>query len=408
MKNKSKGFINFILLASVIIATFLILESFIENYLITKAPVKFHFALPAGLAVLAQSSKTERIPKDYIAIAGDSYAQGKGDWLLEIDPDTNAAFHSAHALQKLTGRDVISFGKSGASNIKGWVREPIARYRFIHDKIDSSIAPPQIILAYFYAGNDLLENVLQLRESFIPTYTEAAINDPAAWDDYFISAIDARKVGPFSGVNNNIGWLPRASFKILKQEFKTKKVGEELGDIHIVPTGKVNSVWVNNNEIKIPDLLQSPAIELNHDETELGFLALTNSLHYLKNYFSQSKIIVVYIPSVIESYAKVSEKISISNIIAEDSNKVEEIHAASALTQRSNEIADRVKKISQAMGLNFIDTRPAIQKASKKQIIHGPIDWKHYNRKGYETLAQSIVCALEDQAVLATTNCPKN
>ena len=58
--------------------------------------------------------------------------QGKGDWLLNIDPNTNGKFHSAHVLNGLTARDVITFGKSGASNIEGWVREPIAKYQFIN------------------------------------------------------------------------------------------------------------------------------------------------------------------------------------------------------------------------------------------------------------------------------------
>jgi len=400
---KSTKLVNTLLVLSAISITFLVLEVFIENNLINKTPVKFHFALPAGLAVLAQSSKEERVPKNYIAIAGDSYAQGKGDWILEIDPGTNNAFHSAHVLQKLSGQDVISFGKSGASNIKGWVREPIARYRFIHDVIAPSIEAPKIILAYFYAGNDLLENALQVRELFIPKYSQASINDDKAWQDFFSDIIEKRKVGPFSGINSNKGWLPRATFKILKRELKTKKVGEELGDIHIKQTGKVNTVWVNNKKIKIPDALQSPAMTLNPEETNLGFLAFSQSLHYLKESFPKSRVVVVYIPSVIESYNIASKKISISNIISK-TKVYTEVRPSTELRQRSNEIASRVKTLSLAEGVNFIDTRADIWAASVKQIIHGPIDWKHFNRKGYETLAQSIACSLEKQAIIATSN----
>lgn len=399
--------INTLLVIAVISGTFLIMESFIEDKLITKAPVKFHFALPAGLAVLAQSSKAKRIPENYIAIAGDSYAQGKGDWLLEIDPDSNDAFNSAHVIQQLTGRDVISFGKSGASNIKGWVREPIARYRFIHNEIDDSIEQPEIILAYFYAGNDLLENVLQLRESFIPEYGEDKLNDDKAWNDFFLNGIDKRKVGPFSGVNNNLGWLPRAVFKIIKAELKNTKSEKVLGDIQHRETGKINRVFVNGKEIKIPDGLQSPAMELSPEETDLGFFAMSKSLQYLKNYFTHSRIVVVYIPAVIESYAKVSDKVSISNIIAEDPVKGIEIHNSGKLMLRSDEIAERVKKISESFGITFIDSRPAIRAASTKQIIHGPIDWKHYNHKGYEVLAKSVVSGLSKTAIISLPSSKK-
>jgi hypothetical protein len=391
---------NLVLLISVIAGTFLVLESFFEKNLITKIPVKLQFSLPLGLAVLAQSSKAGRIPENYIAIVGDSYAHGKGDWLLEINPNTNDAFHSAHVLQELSGRDVISFGKSGASNIKGWVRDPIAKYQFIHDNIDASLTHPEIILAYFYAGNDLLDNLLDIRESFIPRYGETALMDDVAWNEFFLSSIEEYKVGPFSVNSSNLGWLPRATFKVLQQELKTKKTGVELGDIRIKKTGKVNSVWINGKEVDIPDRLQSPALELSQSEIEQGFLVFTRSLAYLKNFFNKSRIIVVYIPAVIESYARVSEEVSIFDTITKIGERIEGFHTSSELMQRSDELAGRVKTITESLGLVFIDTRSDIRAASAKQIIHGPIDWMHYNRPGYEVLAQSITSGLIKQNVL--------
>ena len=397
---KTSKLANLVLLVSMVVGTFLVLEYFLENYFITETPIKLQFSLPLGLSVLAQSSKTGRIPENYIAIVGDSYAQGKGDWLLDIDPNSNDAFHSAHVLQELSGRDVISFGKGGASNIKGWVREPIAKYRFIHDNIDESLAQPDIILAYFYAGNDLLDNVLNIRESFLPRYGETALNDDAAWNDFFLTMIEECKVGPFSGVDSNLAWLPRATFKVLKKELKPKKAGDELGDIWRLETGKVNSAWINGKEVNIPDRLQSPALELNQSETEQGFLAVSKSLEYLKSFFNESQIIVVYIPAVIESYAEVSKQVSVSNDTHGVSARVEEIHASSELMQRSDEIAGRIKNITESLGLAFIDTRSDIRAASTKQIIHGPIDWYHYNRPGYEVLAQSITSGLIKKNVL--------
>ena len=397
---KKNTIINILLTLGVIAGTFLVLESFIENQLITKTPLKFQFSLPAGLSVIAQSSKAHRIPENYIAIAGDSYAQGKGDWLLEIDPNSNNPFNSAHVLNQLTGKDVISFGKSGASNIEGWVQEPIARFPFIKRNIDHNIREPEIILAYFYAGNDLLENILQTREEFIPVYGENKLNNDQAWNDFFINAIKKREPGPFSSIDSNTGWFPRAVFKVIKKEFKEKKVGPDLGDIHIRVTGKVNSVWVNNKQVKIPDALQSPALELSKSETDLGFMIAKRSLKYLKNHFKNSRIVVVYIPSVIESYARVSKKISISNIFTKIPGKSVEIHSSSELMQRSDEIAGRLKAMSERLGLTFIDTRPDIRAASEKQIIHGPIDWKHFNRAGYTALAESIYSGLKKQHIL--------
>jgi len=397
---KIRKLANLVLLASVIAATFLVLEYFLENYLITKTPVKLHFSLPTALAVLAQSSKTGRITEMYIAIVGDSYAQGKGDWLFEIDANTNDAFHSAHVLQKLSGRDVISFGKGGASNIKGWVREPVAKYRFIHDKIDESFAQPEIILAYFYAGNDLVDNVMDMRESFIPRYGEVALEDDMAWTEFFETSIEGSRVGPYSSMNSNFGWLPRATFKVLQKELKPKKAGDELGDIRIKKAGKVNSVLIKGKEVNIPDKLQSPALELSQSETDQAFLVFTKSLEYLKSYFNESRVVVVYIPSVIESYSWMSKEVSIINPIKKDGERVEEIRASSGLAQRSDELSARVKTVAESLGLLFVDTRSDIRAASAQQLIHGPIDWAHFNRPGYEVLANSIASSLTRQDIL--------
>ncbi len=401
---KKNILINLLLVIGVVSGTFLIIESFIENNLITKTPVKFHFALPAGLSVLAQSSKQDIIPEDYIAIVGDSYAQGKGDWLLEIDPNSNDAYNSAHVLNQLTHKDVVSFGKSGASSIEGWVREPIAKYQFIHNNMDESFSPPGIILAYFYAGNDLSDNVAHLKKSFLPKYGKMSLNDDDAWSDFFQSIIKKRKVGPYSGLDNNIGWLPRATFKIIKNELRTKEVGQDLGDILVRETGKINSVWVSGEEIKIPDNLQSPSFDLTADEIELAFLALQRSLDYLKQYFKDSQIIVVYVPSVLESYAKISENISIASVNSENSKKK---FSSSDLTQRSNTIAARVQSISDSLDLRFIDTRQDMKDASEKAIIHGPFDWNHYNHIGYEALAKSINCELVKQKIITQGQCIK-
>ena len=401
---KKNILINLFLVIGVVSGTFLAIESFIENNLMTKIPVKFHFALPAGLSVLAQSSKPKKIPENYIAIVGDSYAQGKGDWLLEISPNSNDAYHSAHVLNQLTHRDVISFGKSGASSIEGWVREPIAKYQFIHDNLDELFSPPSIILAYFYAGNDLLDNVIHLKKKFIPKYGESSLNDDSTWNDFFQSIIKQRKVGPFSGIDNNLGWLPRATFKIIKNEFRTKEIGQDLGDILVRETGKINTVWVDGEEIKIPDNLQSPSLDLTPDEIELGFLVFQRSLKYLKQYFNGSQIVVVYIPSVLESYAKISKDISISNLHLKTNKKS---FLSSDLMARSDIITARVKSISESLGLAFIDTRFDMREASEKEIIHGPFDWNHYNKYGYETLAQSINCGLIQQKIITQGQCIK-
>src|SRR5262249_58772548 len=70
--------------------------------------------LPETPGVLAQSTKAHFVPRDYVAILGDSFAEGLGDALLAAGNNEARAFHAAHVLHDLTGRDVVSFGRGGA------------------------------------------------------------------------------------------------------------------------------------------------------------------------------------------------------------------------------------------------------------------------------------------------------
>ena len=60
---KRSTLVNILLVVVSVLVTVLVLEVVIEKTLLTRIPVKFHFALPSGLAVLAQSSKAHRLPE---------------------------------------------------------------------------------------------------------------------------------------------------------------------------------------------------------------------------------------------------------------------------------------------------------------------------------------------------------
>ena len=49
-----------------------------------------------------------------------------------------------------------------------------------------------------------------------------------------------------------------------------------------------------------------------------------------------------------------------------------------------------------AAGAGFTDARP-IAAAASERLIHGPRDWKHLNRVGYEALARAILGGLPRQ-----------
>lgn len=392
---KAEKIFNLLLSLATLLLTLFVLEFLVGRLFISQIPLKFQFALPDAMRVLAQSSKQARLPEHYIAITGDSYAYGNGDWLLTADVNTNPAFHSAHVLQALSGRDVISFGKPGASTLKGWVREPVSRLQFIQQHIDADFPQPALLLAYFHAGNDLTDNVIQLREQFLPDFGDPATADAARWQAFFDKQIDRNPLGPHGKAKINAGWFTVALFELVKEELKPAEAKEkpaEYPSLTLVRT---------HGETRTLPGRQSPGMELDAAQTETAFLGVEQSLHYMKQYFPDIPLVVVYVPSVLESYEVVSDVVSIDdNMAIFDGNFEPRTLPASALAEYSDSTAQRLQALTEAAGLYFIDTRADIRTASREQMLHGPLDAVHFNEAGYRVLAASIFRQLNEKGLL--------
>ena len=76
-------------------------------------------------------------------------------------------FHSAHVLHDKLKRDIISFGKSGSSNLQGYVGNPISWLNYIKNSRFAKLGNPDEIIVYFYEGNDLNDNLLDLKLRYI-------------------------------------------------------------------------------------------------------------------------------------------------------------------------------------------------------------------------------------------------
>lgn len=390
---KAEKLINIILFVATLLVTLFAVEYVVEKHLVTKVPLKFQFALPNGLRVLAQSSKSDRLPANYIALVGDSYAFGNGDWLLNADHNTNQPFHSAHLLHELTGSDVITFGRPGASTMKGWVREPVSKFQFIHDHIDSNFQAPEIILAYFHAGNDLSDNVIEMQKDFFPVFGADALDDDEAWQHFFEEQINKNPLGPHGKSKINSGWLAVGIFDLIKEESQNEE-NEEEENKPALPS--LTQVLVNGKTLNLAGG-QSPGMDLNEQETDLAFTCIARSLRFLRNSFPEARIVVVYIPSVLESYNVISKEVSLSNTINNFHGRFEpETRPAHALVTRSNEIANRLAEQAKDANVIFIDTRADIQNASTNQMLHGPLDIGHFNEAGYRALTDSIFRQLPD------------
>ncbi len=335
-----------------------------------------------GILPLAQSSKRATIPQNYIALVGDSYAQGFGDWFITADKNRNPDFHSAHIIHRRTGKDVISYGHGGLGSLTGIVRAPIGAFEFINATLFFKLELPQWILVYFYEGNDLNNNLRHLREQFDPTFDQRRIYEPEYFRGFIETVVHPKSKPLRIRHNLFVTWMAQ---RMLRKENRLPEKKREK-----ISVGKINQVLINDKVVKIPDRLQSPALELTEDEIHLALYVFEQSLLYLHDYFPEVQLGIVYIPSVLSSYQIASPQVSIATYEERSA-----IYPQELVRKRSDRICSLVEEIASRHHLHFIDSRPVVWEVSVNQSIHGPLNWGHFNKEGYTALAEATLMLLD-------------
>jgi len=413
LQNLKKIIINSGLVLGSIIFTYLILELVVFRFFMHWLPLRSYALLDPAIRIFAQSSKKGTIPKDYIALLGDSYAIGLGDWYYSVNKNLNPDYHSAHLIHHQTGRDVVHFGQAGLDNTRALVSFPASIIDYLDKTILYRIDDPDYIIVYFYEGNDLDENVKEIDNRYKPNYDFNKIYDPAYfrkylekevmsnytlhgdmeqftfWDNFFVAKYmmalvsnfkDAMQVEETSWPLGGHGpWLNDPDTK-LKSWAKDWVYAKLVGSFH--------QALINGEAVGLVDNLVGPSLSMTEEEVELGVYAYEQSLRFLIERFPHSKIGVIYIPSPMASYHLLSPEVRyISGMLGAKSK----IYPTNMVAQRSQLTFQFIKEISQKHGVRYQDLRPLIRKATKREIIHGPIDWFHFNKKGYEVLAQGTI-----------------
>ncbi len=384
---------NLSLLILVLLLIYFFLEFIVFRFFLIHLPLRFHGYLPDPIYALAQNSKAGTIPQNYIAIFGDSYAVGDGDWVRTANAWLNRPFASQHLLHQKLGRDVIVIGKPGTGSVGSLIVRPINFYRYLNSTLFYQFENPKIILAYFYEGNDLNNNLYGLRKNFPDDYDINQIYNRGYFKnifaDFFIQNDSLGQRAKSFRWHDNLFFFEFIKTIFLKRIMFRQYQGKS--DQEVWNSSGINKVLVKGEVKSIPDYLHGPALELSDDEINLSLYIFKESLAYLSNLFLKAKIFVVYVPSVLSCYQIVSPKVSIHTYQSEN-----HIFSSEMVVQRSNLIGNKIKQITEAQGLTFIDARKVIKKSSEDKFIHGPVDWRHFNRNGYEALAQAIVPFLVD------------
>jgi len=364
--------------------------------------------LGEGVSFALQRTKKSVMPENYVAIVGDSYAQGLGDEYYEGNHTASAEYGSAPFLYKALKQDVISFGTAGNSSISAMVTQPVLAQKFFNKSWRTSLEAPEKILVYFYEGNDFSDNIEYFR------YTKKRVVfdqnkslEPGYFEHYIHkAAIDTH---PWNQKIENMQWYDQlylakfvgkaAPILVASLFISGGETAESEQSVHDSPLnikgrfgwkapGTTNQVFVKGVVTHIPDKLQVPSsLSLNEDEKKLSLQAYQESLRWMKKFYPESAITVIYLPSVISTYHLASAEVYGQHFRKEEGGRF----SAEAVRQQSDWGEQNIRALTEAEGVDFIDARPVMLEASKTKLLHGPHDWNHLNREGYRALAEAIL-----------------
>lgn len=374
--------LNIALILGSVLLTYLLIELVVFRPALQALPRPMFQHMIREMRVLGQHSKAALTPAPgYIAIAGDSYAQGKGDWFIDQGYDRNKAYQATHILHKILQRDVVTFGRSGAGSVDGALIEPLQTIRFARE-LGLDFTDPEVMFIYFYEGNDIQNNL-----GFLRRRLNNALPDTPAFQsfldkltqEYASGSVRQTKDAPLFG-----NFVLRLLRNTIRNTFTRKYI-----DIEEIETpGKVNRILLNGKETPIPDHVQAPPLELNAADIEKGLFIFDQTLAYAKKIFPKTRLLVAYIPAPLSCYKIESKKVSVFY----DSDS---LYPAADVARQNNALAERVKQIAVKQDLEFIDTGIALREIGRTHLQHGPRDWDHFNKKGYETFTKALAAPLE-------------
>ena len=373
-------------LASTIVS-YLVIEAFFFRVLLPASVATVRPHLPETPGVLAQSTKAGLVPHDYIAILGDSMAEGLGDALLAAGNNEARALHAAHVIRELTGRDVVSFGRGGSSSAEGMVRQPARILAGSRCLIFPTIEDPSRIIAYFYEGNDIQDNL-----AFMAKVAQRLSRSDSQAIDQFLS----EDYATFASWRCHLYPFDIAS-RMTRFFYKYYYLGVDPFQHEFPPGG--SEILVGGRSIDAPAPLDGPALEVSDADIHGSMTVFDRSLAWLKARFPQVPITVAYVPTALSVYRLTGSRYRYS-IEPRDDGKSDWATPAQ-IARNSDLICSLVQAASVGHGVGFLDTRPTLRAAASTEMLHGPVDWVHFNAQGYRALGRALVGGSDVAAVAA-------
>ena len=357
--------VNTLLVVASTILVYLAIEFLFFRVVLGNVDLTARPFLPETAGALVQTTKAAYVPRNYVAILGDSYGEGLGDEAVKVGYDEGHWLHAGNVVHELTGRDIVTFAKAGAGSAEAFVSLPSRALNGSRCAIFPTVEDPAQFFAYFYEGNDIADNLrflTRVREK----YGRAGASDI---DAYFS---DEFAQYPW--------WRCHAQLGDVASRLARFAYAEYTGEANVPPElpQRPDSLRVGEEVVAAPPL-EGPAIDITAKDLEAGMAVFDRSLVWLRKRFPHAAITVVYIASPLALYHHVGSDVGYGSRMP-----------AEQILPRSRQICGLVRAASIQAQVGFLDTGPALRAAASLQPIHGPSDWHHFNAAGYRILGTAL------------------
>ncbi len=396
---KSSKIKNFLFKSlTIIIATFLTL--IIVNFILFRVSNNQNFPRPLASSLsnylFTYYPDTYERSKlyNYTAILGDSNAMGSGDGYL----NNNYNYSIGHFLFKKNNENYLIYARAGygsISAVSNYIKLSQLENYLLFNKINNK---PSTILFFFYEGNDLDENlkefeVLGKNFSNLEDYVKFKINE-----NIFIGMGDiieanfpvlrllkftkqhlinlTQEVNILSGIYDRIKKIFGKNVILANKEL----LGNEK-----------KSYWTNetkNGNIKDIRPIESAAGDLNIKQKIKSLEIFFESILYLKSWEKKDNIKIVFLPSPATAYDWV-DPINYYPRYSKGDLDFKMITKADN-EKKSKFIREKIELFSKKNNIQFIDLTNKIKEKTRTNVLHGPIDWIHFNVSGYEFIAKNL------------------
>jgi hypothetical protein len=112
---------------------------------------------------------------------------------------------------------------------------------------------------------------------------------------------------------------------------------------------------------------------------------LEESMRHATRFFTGAKFLLVYIPSPLVAY-----DLEATNVRVAPPDGTGRAYAVSEIYRKSDDLCRHVALVASRLGSSFLDLRPYARQGAREHPLHGPNDWHHFNRRGYEILGRAV------------------